>query len=64
MFDKLASSKPRYEELMASLGTTTVQSDPTEYRKHAKTLAEIEPLVAEVPRVQGRRRRASRRPRS
>src|SRR5688572_7878197 len=30
---------------MASLGTTAVQSDANEYRKQAKALAEIEPLV-------------------
>ena len=30
---------------MASLGTTQVQSDANEYRKQAKALAEIEPLV-------------------
>src|SRR5918999_6575393 len=45
MFDKLASIESRYEELMASLGTSTVQNDPAEYRKQAKALAEIEPLV-------------------
>jgi peptide chain release factor 1 len=30
---------------MARLGTTEVQSDAAEYRKHAKALAEVEPLV-------------------
>src|SRR5687768_871807 len=45
MFDKLASVESRYRELMASLGTTTVQNDQAEYRKQAKALAEIEPLV-------------------
>ena len=30
---------------MQLLGTAEVQSDPSEYRKHAKALAEIEPLV-------------------
>ena len=45
MFDKLASEEQRYEELMHRLGTAEVQSDPSEYRKHAKALAEIEPLV-------------------
>jgi peptide chain release factor 1 len=30
---------------MQLLGTTEVQSDPLEYRKHAKALSEIEPLV-------------------
>jgi len=45
MFDKLASEEQRYEDLMRLLGTTEVQSDATEYRKHAKALAEVEPLV-------------------
>ena len=45
MFDKIASTEAKYEELMASLGTSQVQSDANEYRKQAKTLAEIEPLV-------------------
>jgi peptide chain release factor 1 len=45
MFDKLASEEQRYEQLMARLGTTEVQSDAAEYRKHAKALADVEPLV-------------------
>ena len=45
MFDKLASVESRYEELLASIGTTEVQSDSAEYRKQSKALSEIEPLV-------------------
>jgi len=45
MFDKLATVDARYEDLMARLGTAEVQSDPAEYRKAAKALAELEPLV-------------------
>jgi peptide chain release factor 1 len=45
MFDKLASVESRYEEVLTSIGTTAVQSDPAEYRKQAKTLSELEPLV-------------------
>jgi peptide chain release factor 1 len=45
MFDKLTSEEKRYEELMHLLSTNEVQSDPAEYRKHAKALAEVEPLV-------------------
>ncbi len=45
MFDKLASEEQRYEELMRMLGTSEVQSDASEYRKKAKALAEVEPLV-------------------
>ena len=45
MIDKLAGEEQRYEELMRLLGTSEVQSDPSEFRKHAKALAELEPLV-------------------
>ena len=45
MFDKLATEEQRYEELMRLLGTSQVQSEPQEYRKHAKALAEVEPLI-------------------
>jgi peptide chain release factor 1 len=45
MLDKLNSVEANYEELTALLSTPSVQSDSNEYRKHAKALAEIEPLV-------------------
>ena len=45
MFDKLASEEQRYEDLMRLLGTSEVQSEAATYRKHAKALAEVEPLV-------------------
>jgi len=45
MFDKLTSVENRYDELMTKLGSAEIQSDPTEYRKSAKTLSELEPLV-------------------
>ncbi len=45
MFDKLAAVEIRYEELTSSLGTATVQNDPAEYRRQAKALSDIEPLV-------------------
>jgi len=45
MFDKLSSVESRYEELSARLGTVELQSDAAEYRKAAKTLSELEPLV-------------------
>ena len=53
MFEKLASVEARYQELMASLGTSTVQNDPAEYRKQAKALSEIEPLVEKFREYQG-----------
>ncbi len=45
MFDKLAAEENRYEELSRLLSTAEVQADPNEMRKHAKALAELEPLV-------------------
>ncbi len=45
MLDKLAAIEQRYDELVQLLGTSAVQSDQSEYRKHAKAAAEIAPLV-------------------
>src|SRR5213596_1210821 len=45
MFDKLASVERQYEAIMALLGTSEVQGDSSEYRKQAKALSELEPLV-------------------
>jgi peptide chain release factor 1 len=45
MFDKLTAVERQYETLMQLLGDPAVQNDPTEYRKHAKALSEIEPLI-------------------
>lgn len=45
MFDKLSAVESSYEDLMKQLADPAVQGDPTTYRKHAKTLSELEPLV-------------------
>jgi peptide chain release factor 1 len=45
MFEKLSATERQYEELLHRLGSTEMQSEPTEYRKHSKLLSEIEPLV-------------------
>ena len=45
MFDKLTAVEQRYDELVGLLGTSQVQSDPSEYRKLAKATAEIEAIV-------------------
>jgi peptide chain release factor 1 len=45
MFDKLAAIERQYEELLQKLGSAELQSDPAEYRKHAKLLSEIETIV-------------------
>jgi peptide chain release factor 1 len=53
MFDKLTAEERRYEELMHLLGTAEVQSDQSEYRKHAKALADVEPLVERFREYKG-----------
>jgi peptide chain release factor 1 len=45
MFDKLTATEQQYEQLMQQLGSAEVQNDPAEYRKQAKQLSEIEPVV-------------------
>ena len=45
MFDKLTTTEQQYEDLLVRLGSANLQNDPAEYRKHAKALSEIEPLV-------------------
>jgi len=45
MLDKLLSVESKYDELLALLGDATVQADQSQYRAHAKALAEIEPIV-------------------
>ncbi len=53
MLDKLHSVEANYEELMALLASPSVQSDSNEYRKHAKALAEIQPLVERFREYKG-----------
>jgi peptide chain release factor 1 len=53
MLDKLHSVESRYTELTRLLADPAVQSDPAEYRKHAKALAEIEPLVERFREYKG-----------
>ena len=45
MFDKLNALERRHEELMTLLADPAIQAEPAEYRKHAKALAEMQPLV-------------------
>ncbi|HVC18954.1 MAG TPA: peptide chain release factor 1 [Vicinamibacterales bacterium] len=45
MFDKLTTVEARYDELLQRLGSAEVQAEPAEYRRQAKALAEIEPIV-------------------
>jgi peptide chain release factor 1 len=53
MLDKLLNVESRYEELMTQLGTVEVQSDAAEYKKAAKALSEIEPLVQKFREFKG-----------
>jgi len=53
MFDKLLSVENKYDELMTKLGTAEVQSDAAEYRRAAKTLSELEPLVQKFREYKG-----------
>ncbi len=45
MLDKLTSIEHRYTELASLLAEPAVQGDPSEYRKHARALADIESTV-------------------
>jgi peptide chain release factor 1 len=45
MFDKLGTVESQYEDLTTRLGTVEVQADQAEYRKAAKQLSDLEPLV-------------------
>ena len=45
MLDKLSNVESQYEGLMTRLGTAEVQADPAEYRRAAKALSDLEPLV-------------------
>jgi peptide chain release factor 1 len=53
MLDKLNSVEKRYTELAAALADPAVQGDTAEYRKQAKALAEIEPLVEKYREYRG-----------
>jgi peptide chain release factor 1 len=53
MFDKLTATERQYEELTERLGSVEVQADPAEYRRQAKTLSEIEPLVERFREYKG-----------
>ena len=53
MFDKLLNGESKYDELMTKLGTAEVQADAAEYRRSAKTLSELEPLVQKFREYKG-----------
>ena len=45
MLDKLNAVEAKYHELLSLLGDPAIQADASQYRTHAKALAELEPLV-------------------
>jgi peptide chain release factor 1 len=45
MLDKLIVLERQYDDLSRLLGSAETQSDPAVYRKHAKALSEIEPVI-------------------
>ena len=53
MFDKLLNVENKYDELMTKLGTAEVQADAAEYRRSAKALSELEPLVQKFREYKG-----------
>jgi peptide chain release factor 1 len=53
MLDKLNSVEAKYNELLALLGDANVQADQSQYRTHAKALAEIEPVVEKFREYKG-----------
>ena len=53
MLDKLNSVEARYNELLGLLGDANVQADQSQYRTHAKALAEIEPVVEKFREYKG-----------
>ena len=53
MLDKLTSVEHRYSELASLLAEPGVQGDQAEYRKHARALAELEPMVERFREYKG-----------
>ena len=53
MFDKLAATEAKYDQLMAEMANPSVQSDTATFRSHSKALAEIQPLVESFRRYKG-----------
>ena len=45
MIDKLSALEANYEELMQLISDTAGRADTNEYRKHAKALADIQPII-------------------
>src|SRR5436309_13554828 len=45
MFDKLAATEAKYEQLATEMADPAVQADSTKFRAHSKALAEMQPIV-------------------
>ena len=48
MFDKLQGIEERYDKLLALISDPAVQGDQQEYRRHTRSLSEIQPLVEQA----------------
>ena len=53
MFDKLAATEAKYDQLMAEMANPSVQGDTATFRSHSKALAEIQPLVEAFRQYKG-----------
>jgi len=53
MLDKLTAVETRYAELLDRLASPEIQAEAGEYRRHAKALSEIEPLVERFREYKG-----------
>src|SRR5215204_1613643 len=53
MFDKLAATEAKYDQLMVEMANPSVQGDTATFRNHSKALAEIQPLVEAFRRYKG-----------
>ena len=53
MFDKLNGIEERYDKLMALIADPAVQADQQEYRRHSRSLSEIQPLVEQFREYKG-----------
>jgi peptide chain release factor 1 len=53
MFEKLNGIEERYDKLMALIADPAVQADQQEYRRHSRSLSEIQPLVEQFHEYKG-----------
>ena len=59
MFEQLHGIEKRYDRLMTLIADPAVQADQAEYRKHARTLAELQPIIEKYREYQAVLREAA-----